>query len=372
MTTKRVDLARARKAAGHTQETLAYALTVDPSTVNRWESGATEPQPHKRPKLAKLLRITPEQLEDLLRNGKPLVVETAFLTPPTPEVPPRFTHSAPSMPGSPPSATRSGIDHDSWADDLDRTAICLGRQEFTLAKTLLDRWIPRFQPDTYDGHGMHLYGRSLRLLGDLRQDQGILHGPLSAQQSYEKAIQVFTHLGAARRVAQLELHLAVLDEMDGRLDEAARQYQRLAVDERLADRDRTRAQLWIGTALSKRGLNTEAVRFILPAIQHFEALEEPQDWSIAYQKLALAHRGAADLRHATEAIDVALSHRPGDAPMQRVRLDTAHAHILLSDTATADSGLDLLEGAAATSTRYGMMHQLQSIRGIRRAYEHQA
>jgi hypothetical protein len=57
--------------------------------------------------------------------------------------------------------------------------------------------------------------------------------------------------------------------------------------------------------------------------------------------------------------------------MQRVRLDTAHGHILLSDAATADSGLALLEGAAATSTEYGMMHQLQSITDIRRAYEQQ-
>jgi hypothetical protein len=56
---------------------------------------------------------------------------------------------------------------------------------------------------------------------------------------------------------------------------------RTAVDERLAERDRTRAQLWVGTALSKGGMNTDAVEFILPAIRRFEALEEPQDWSVA-------------------------------------------------------------------------------------------
>jgi transcriptional regulator with XRE-family HTH domain len=57
---RRIGLARARKAAGYTQETLAYALDVDPATVNRWERGATEPLVYKRPKLAKLLCVTRE------------------------------------------------------------------------------------------------------------------------------------------------------------------------------------------------------------------------------------------------------------------------------------------------------------------------
>jgi tetratricopeptide (TPR) repeat protein len=164
----------------------------------------------------------------------------------------------------------------------------------------------------------------------------------------------------------------VLDEMGGHHEHAARQYQQLSGDDRLDARDRTRAELWVGTALSKTGRGAEAVGFILPAIQGFEALEEPRDWSVAYQKLALAHRGAGDLRQAMAAIDVALGHRPGDAPMQRVRLDTAHGHLLLSDPATAESGLALLEGAAMTSTQYGMMHQLQAITGIRRTYEQRA
>jgi DNA-binding XRE family transcriptional regulator len=66
---RRVGLARARKAVGYTQETLAYALDVDPATVNRWERGATEPLVYKRPKLAKLLRVTREGLEELLQEG---------------------------------------------------------------------------------------------------------------------------------------------------------------------------------------------------------------------------------------------------------------------------------------------------------------
>ncbi|RSM36877.1 hypothetical protein DMA12_38615 [Amycolatopsis balhimycina DSM 5908] len=240
-----------------------------------------------------------------------------------------------------------------------------------MAKLLLDRWTGQLVPGC-EGRALHLYGRSLRLRGDLRQDQGVLTGPLSARQSYRQAMAVFAELQSNRRVAQLELQLAVLDEMGGQLEAAARRYERLAVDDRLDARDRTRALLWVGTALSKAGEGAAAITFIRPAIQQFEALEEPQDWSVAYQKLALAYRGDGDLRQATAALDVALDHRPGDAPMQRVRLDTAHGHLLLSDPATADSGLKLLEGTATTSTEYGMMHQLQAITGIRRAYEQQA
>lgn len=349
MATKESALAAARATVGLTQENLAFALDVSVSTLSRWENGLTKPLPPKRPKLANLLNVSLSELEVLLRE---------------------FDERAPGRLSERPVGV--GVDYDSWEDDLDRTAICLGRQEFDLAKLLLDRWVLQFRVEAVDTLGLHLYGRSLRLLGDLRQDQGLLRGPLSARQSYLKAIQVYGELGADRRVAQLELQLAVLDEMDGRLVEAAEAYRRLAIDRRLAERDRARAQLWVGTALSKHGLNAEAVSYISPAIQRFEQLEEPQDWSVAYQKLALAHRGAADLRSASGAIEVALNNRAGDAPMQRVRLDTAHAHILLSDVATVDSGLALLDAAAATSARYGMMHQLLSIKGIRHAFEDQA
>ncbi|TNC22210.1 helix-turn-helix domain-containing protein [Amycolatopsis alkalitolerans] len=266
----------------------------------------------------------------------------------------------------------TGYDYDAWADDLDRTLACLGRQEFPLARTLLDRWLRRFHPNSNDTRGMHLYGRSLRLLGEVLQDQGVIHGPASAEHTYRKALRVFTELGTPRRVAQIELKLVVLEEMAGRLETAARHYESLTADERLSDHDRTRARLWIGTALSKRGFNEPATRHIVPAIQDFETMEEPEDWSIAHQKLALAHRGAGDLSAAGHAIDVALNHRVNDTPLQKVRLDTAHAHILLSDRATAAGGLTILDRCARISTKYGLLHQLRSIDGIRRAFERQA
>ncbi len=67
---RRAELATARKAAGYTQESLASALNVDRSTVIRWEAGDYAPLPYLRPKLARLLRQTPEQLRALI-DGDP-------------------------------------------------------------------------------------------------------------------------------------------------------------------------------------------------------------------------------------------------------------------------------------------------------------
>jgi transcriptional regulator with XRE-family HTH domain len=55
-------------ALGFTQEDLAARLGVDPTTVRRWENGTAEngPKPWLRPKLARHLQVSPEQLEELL------------------------------------------------------------------------------------------------------------------------------------------------------------------------------------------------------------------------------------------------------------------------------------------------------------------
>lgn len=67
---KRTQLAARRRAVGFSQEQLAESLRVDRSTIGRWESGETEPQPWTRPKLARLLKVTVDQLDDLLSEAE--------------------------------------------------------------------------------------------------------------------------------------------------------------------------------------------------------------------------------------------------------------------------------------------------------------
>ena len=62
----RPQLAARRKGCGFTQEELAYALSVDRSTIARWESGETDPQPWVRRKLARVLRLSVEEGAALL------------------------------------------------------------------------------------------------------------------------------------------------------------------------------------------------------------------------------------------------------------------------------------------------------------------
>lgn len=68
---KRDRLAARRKALGLTQEALAALLGVDRSTVARWERGAAGPLPWVRPKLAAALRVSAEQLGELLAGDDP-------------------------------------------------------------------------------------------------------------------------------------------------------------------------------------------------------------------------------------------------------------------------------------------------------------
>lgn len=66
MAVRRERFAARRRAAGLSQEQLAGNLGVERSTVIRWESGQTAPQPWLRPKIAQALRVSAEQLDELL------------------------------------------------------------------------------------------------------------------------------------------------------------------------------------------------------------------------------------------------------------------------------------------------------------------
>jgi transcriptional regulator with XRE-family HTH domain len=61
-----VEFARAREAAGLTQEAFAGLTGVEVSTVVRWESGGTTPLPGKRPQIARVLGVGLPELEKLL------------------------------------------------------------------------------------------------------------------------------------------------------------------------------------------------------------------------------------------------------------------------------------------------------------------
>ncbi|WP_371518251.1 helix-turn-helix transcriptional regulator [Kitasatospora sp. NBC_01300] len=71
MASRRSRLIQRREAVGHTQESLAEALDVDRTTVGRWESGRGAPQPWMRPKLARALKLSVDQLADLLASPPP-------------------------------------------------------------------------------------------------------------------------------------------------------------------------------------------------------------------------------------------------------------------------------------------------------------
>jgi transcriptional regulator with XRE-family HTH domain len=90
-------LADCRLAAGYTQESFAEKLGADRSTVGRWERGSQSPQPWQRPDLARILKISLEQLDDLLRQTK----RFASLVPGVELVTPRPIASAATSAGLP-------------------------------------------------------------------------------------------------------------------------------------------------------------------------------------------------------------------------------------------------------------------------------
>jgi DNA-binding XRE family transcriptional regulator len=72
VTAKRRALAQRRGMVGYTQEKLAEVLGVERSTVVRWEAGGTTPQPWCRPKLAKALAVSVEELGTMLVTVEPV------------------------------------------------------------------------------------------------------------------------------------------------------------------------------------------------------------------------------------------------------------------------------------------------------------
>lgn len=335
-----------RQALRLSVRAFAEHLDVAPRTVSKWEKlgQATRPYPDQQALLDTALDRAGTAAQErfiLLLNGN--------------TAPAVRSHAVPAS-----------WDYESWTDDLDRAVAALSHQDFAAAARLLEHWLSRFPAGGLDDRGLYLHARSLALIGDSRRDQGQLRGPRSATQAYRAALAMFTELGIPRRVAQAELSLTVVAEMTGQLGSAARGYARLAEDERLSARDRARARLWIGTALSKDGRHGHAARVITAATHELEELGEADEWSVAHQKLALAYRGTGDLSRAQRLITIARDSGTDDTPLQKVRLATAQAHILLTDPATRTEGLTLLDGTASLAAASGLSHQLSTIQSIRK------
>ena len=339
-----------RKALRLSVRAFADRLGIAPRTVSKWDAlgTATTPRPDTQAILDTMLRRADaaEQLrfESLLDTLRPR------------------DQSVSSVP-----TARQPLDYEAWAEDLDRTIVALSWQNFSFARELLHRWLDGLDPHGLDKQGLYLYGRSLTLLGDYHCDQGALRGEVSAESTYRKARDVFGQLGVPRRIAQVDLLMAVVAEMSGDAASAARQYDLLAVDERLSARDRGRAALWVGTALSKQGEHSEAAGLMVAAARTFETLGEPDDWSSAQQKIALAHRGSGDLAGALRYIEISRSTGRAHSPLQQVQLNTATAHILLSDAATRTVGVAQLDAADRIAGQFNLGHQMRSIKKIRQS-----
>lgn len=59
-----------RRSLGYSQEQLAELLGVDRTTIGRWESGRSTPQPPQRPGLAEALELSREELDALLAGRR--------------------------------------------------------------------------------------------------------------------------------------------------------------------------------------------------------------------------------------------------------------------------------------------------------------
>lgn len=81
MAVRRSELATVRKAAGYSQESFAEAMSVDRSTVVRWEAGSNDPQPYQQPKLARLLGVDAEGLRRLLHPGELAIAARPVIQP---------------------------------------------------------------------------------------------------------------------------------------------------------------------------------------------------------------------------------------------------------------------------------------------------
>jgi len=189
MPARRHRLTQRRKMVGFSQERLAEAVGVDRSTVVRWERAETEPQPWHRPRLAAALKISVEELANLLAHHSPQVT--------------------PVLPGDPPAS--GSAEPAAGADDLDvvrsfRTADRQvgGAHLYAAVTSYLQRTVaPRLFGHTPDRDGERVFAAAASLTemaGWMAHDCG--HDPL-ARQHFERA----SSMASAGRDHHLAAHI---------------------------------------------------------------------------------------------------------------------------------------------------------------------
>jgi hypothetical protein len=256
-----------------------------------------------------------------------------------------------------------------WEDDLDEALIAFSNQGFVSAETILRPYLNRLAaPDGFEGHE-RLAARTFKLNADILRDRGSTHGVRSADSEYQKARSIHVLLNDSRHVAQDELMIAVVNEMNGRLALAGADYRRLAEDDRLPETDRARAKLWIGTVLTKSKAGDEAVSAVEAGIRRLDAAgASDAEIATGYQKLALAELFAGHLDAAHLALDTAEQVLPSSSRLRKVRGLVARGHLLLTDRQTRDAGLLCLNEAEVIASAFGLEHQLRTINSLKRDY----
>ncbi|WFB11985.1 hypothetical protein LRS74_22295 [Streptomyces sp. LX-29] len=114
---------------------------------------------------------------------------------------------------------------------------------------------------------------------------------------------------------------------------------------------------WVSLGLAFGGpSNASRADLVLPP-----ADRRPSRWDLA----AAAERAEWEMERAVGGVPRA-GRRPGYILLHDLRRRT---HILLSDPATRDDGLTVLDDVARMASHHGLSHQLRSIEGIRRSYD---
>lgn len=262
-----------------------------------------------------------------------------------------------------------GVDPLAWEDDLDGALVAFSRQSFVEAEVILRPHLLRIRPGGFDGQE-HLAAKTFRLYGDILRDRGITTGAKSAERQYSRARELHDYLGQQRRVAQDDLLIAVVREMNDDLNTAIAAYSDLASDERLTALDRGRAALWVGTAMTKARVGKDAVDAVQRGIHAMED-SSASDAEIAtgFQKLAFAELFAGRIGRAHDALDVSEQTHQGDSQLREVRRLTARGHVLIVDSQTRDAGLATLLEARQLAVKIGLDHQVRAIDSLLGDYQ---